>query len=27
VLVTTGVLLALGLLGTFPVFFELFASE
>lgn len=27
VLVTTGVLLALGLLGTFPVFFEIFASE
>jgi fluoride ion exporter CrcB/FEX len=27
VLVTTGVLLALWLLGTFPVFFELFASE
>jgi fluoride ion exporter CrcB/FEX len=27
VLVTTGVLLAAGLVGTFPVFFELFASE
>jgi|SRR5215207_2535796 fluoride ion exporter CrcB/FEX len=27
VLVSTGVLLALGLLGTFPVFFQLFASE
>jgi fluoride ion exporter CrcB/FEX len=27
VLVTTGVLIALGLLGTFPVFFQLFADE
>ena len=27
VLVTTGILIALGLLGTFPVFFQLFASE
>ena len=27
VLLATGVLIALGLLGTFPVFFQLFASE